>query len=420
MSINRGRVLAVGVLAVAGFVAAPGAGGVQAARPVASAANSIVLDHVMPGGGYSTTPKGFAPTQIRNVYGFNAMGNDAHGNPIDGRGQIIAIVLWNDDPFAASDLAMFLKTYGYLAKMNGLPGTPACTVSRTIHAVPCFQVVYAAGTRPPTETANVEVEAALDVQWAHVTAEGADIAFVEAANSKAPAVLAAIDKAVAIGASVVSMSWANPSMTKAINTHFQNASATGFIAGSGDFGCPESNTYPGESSYVLGVGGTALTISGTMVSQTAWSKSGGGDNTTEPRPAYQLNWNPGSTRTYDDVAYNAINYPIYVGLPTGHWTEVGGVSAGIPQWAGLIADADQDRGASGKSVLAAGGLLSGIYLAAGSHGQPPGVINKSMFTDITSGAGGGTISCHAVKGYDWTTGLGTPRADALVNELTNL
>ncbi len=418
MSSSRLRLTMLAVIALGGAVSAPPLIGGHPVVASTSGAQTSVLDSVI---GTGKAPKGFAPTQIRNVYGFNAMGNDAHGNPIDGRGQIIGIVLWDDDPFAASDLAKFLSTYTYLEKMNGLPGTPSCTVSRTIHTVPCFQVAYASGVKPPKETASVEVEAALDVQWAHVTAEGADVLFIEAANGKPAAMLAAIDKGVALGASVISMSWANKSMTSAINTHFENATTAGFVSGSGDVNCPESNTYPAESSYVLGVGGTQLTISGTGSSQTAWSSSGGGDNTTEPRPGYQLNWNTASTtRAYDDVAYNAVDYPVYVSIPSPKWVEVGGVSAGIPQWAGLVADADQDRTASGKSVLAAAGLLDGIYLAAGSHETKPGVINPAMFDDITTGGGGPSPSCQASKGYDWTTGLGTPHADALVNELTDL
>jgi subtilase family serine protease len=416
----RRCVSSLAVLAFAGVAAVSPSIAGRAAANVANPTGAVALDSVMPGTTETAKPVGFAPTQIRNQYGFNAMGSDAHGNPIDGRGQIIAIVFWNDDPFAATDLAKFLSTYGYLEKMNGLPGTPACTVSRTIHTVPCFQVVYATGTKPPKESAADEVEAGLDVQWAHVTAEGADIVLVEESQNSAAAALVAIDKAVKIGASVVSMSWANKSMTSAINTHFSSASGTGFVSGSGDVSCPEANTYPAESSYVLAVGGTQLTISGGSSSETAWSSSGGGVNTTESRPGYQLNWNSSSGRAYDDVAYNAVKYPVYVGLPHPGWVEVQGVSAGIPQWAGLVADADQDRAASGKSVLADEGLLSGIYLAAGSHESKPGVIDPAMFDDIKTGSGGPSASCAAAKGYDWTTGLGTPHANALVNELTDL
>ena len=75
----------------------------------------------------------------------------------------------------------------------------------------------------------------------------------------------------------------------------------------------------------------------------------------------------------NDVAYNAVDYPIFVTTPTkSGWVKLDGVSFGIPQWAGLIADADQDRASAGKSVLAGEGLLDGIYLAAWSHEPAPG------------------------------------------------
>lgn len=112
-----------------------------------------------------------APTQIRNTYGFNAMGNDAHGNPIDGRGQVIGIVLWDSDATLQSDMTTFLKTYSYLEKMNGPTTKTPCTVSHTIHTTPCFEVHTPPGTKPPAMNASAKAEASLDVQWAHVTAE---------------------------------------------------------------------------------------------------------------------------------------------------------------------------------------------------------------------------------------------------------
>ena len=75
-----------------------------------------VLSHIV--GGPFTAPVGFAPAQIRNVYGFNAMGSAANGDPIDGRGQIIGVVLWDSDQYLKSDISKFLKTYSYLKGMN--------------------------------------------------------------------------------------------------------------------------------------------------------------------------------------------------------------------------------------------------------------------------------------------------------------
>jgi len=375
-----------------------------------------VLSHIV--GGPFAAPAGFAPTQIRNVYGFNAMGSAANGSPIDGRGQIIGVVLWDSDQYLKSDISKFLKTYSYLEGMNGLTAKTPCTVSTTVHTTPCFQVAYATGTKPPAMSQNTMGEASLDAEWAHVTAEGADILFVEAAGDTGRQLLAGVDKAVSMGATVVSMSWDQTGISAADNSHF-DVPTTGFVSGSGDFGCPDNSgqVYPSGSSYVLSVGGTSLTIDGTTSSQTTWSKSGGYANTTETRPSYQLNWSTSPDRVDNDVSYNAVDYPITL---HGQWFTEDGVSAGIPQWAGLIADADQARAALGKSVLAASGLLDGIYLAANSHEPDPGEIDPAMFTDIKTGSAGSATECNAAKGWDWPTGLGTPEAPGLVNELADL
>jgi subtilase family serine protease len=217
---------------------------------------------------------------------------------------------------------------------------------------------------------------------------------------------------------VVSMSWDQTGISAADNSHF-DVPTTGFVSGSGDFGCPDNSgqVYPSGSSYVLSVGGTRLTIDGTTATQTTWSESGGYANTTETRPSYQLNWSTSPYRVDNDVSYNAVDYPITI---HGKWFIEAGVSAGIPQWAGLIADADQARAALGKSVLAASGLLDGIYLAANSHEPDPGEIDPAMFTDIKTGSAGSATECKATKGWDWPTGLGTPNAPGLVNELADL
>jgi len=87
----------------------------------------------------------------------------------------------------------------------------------------------------------------------------------------------------------------------------------------------------------------------------------------------------------------------------------------------LVADADQARGALGKSVLAASGLNAGIYLAASDAGKlAPGKIDKAFFTDIAKGSAASSAVCKASKGWDWPTGLGTPHANGLVSELADL
>jgi subtilase family serine protease len=265
-------------------------------------------------------------------------------------------------------------------------------------------------------------EGATDAEWAHVTAPGADILFVEASVTSSGASAAlddqAIDTAVNDGASVVSMSWSDPTMSSADNSHFE-VSTTGFVSGLGGFGCPDETPYPAASTYVLSVGGTDLNSA--MTSEPAWSKTGGYVNPTETRPAYQEGWTKNIGRTDNDVAYDAVNYSIYrVEDGKKGWQGFRGVSVGIPQWAGLIADADQARAALGKSVLASSGLLDGIYLAANSNEPKKAVINPAMFKDVTSGSGGSSAACSAKSGFDEATGLGVPQANGLVPELANL
>ena len=404
---------AIAGLLLGGIIWVGGPTGAGVGRP---AGRAHILSTIV--AGPLAAPSGFAPTQIRNVYGFNAMGSDAKGNPIDGRGQVIGIVLWHSDASLKSDIRKFLTKYSYLEAMNGLTAATACTVSTTIHTTPCFQVAYATGQKPAPMSQRTMGEASLDAEWAHVTAEGADILFVEAKSDSGPNLLVAVNKAVSMGATVVSMSWDQTGISSADDPDF-DVSTAGFVSGSGDYGCPDNTgqIYPSGSPYVLSVGGTELTIDGTTSSQTTWYKSGGYANTQEPRPSYQLNWSTNAYRVSNDVSYNAIDYPITLG---GAWYTEDGVSAGIPQWAGLVADADQARAALGKSVLAASGLPSGIYLAANSHESEPGVIDPAMFTDITTGSAGSATECQAKEGWDWTTGLGTPNADGLVSELADL
>jgi hypothetical protein len=79
----------------------------------------------------------------------------------------------------------------------------------------------------------------------------------------------------------------------------------------------------------------------------------------------------------------------------------GGTSAGTPQWAGLLAIADQGRALAGKPALT--DAVSAIY------GLP-----ASDFHDVTTGGNG---AVNARPGYDAITGRGSPYADRVVSGL---
>jgi subtilase family serine protease len=386
----------------------------------------------------ATTPQGYAPSYILDHYQFNDMPTDENGNAVTGTGQTIAIVNWANNPFLKHDLLFFDKQFG-LADMDGLAGG-TCTLA-TYGGTPCFQILNVGGTVPnPGDKADYQ-ESAMDIEWAHAAAPGANIIAVQA---QAPTLYngsyyptnagldAAIQAGVTAGATVVSMSWGAGSMTDADAATWDGLNV-GFVSGEGDNGFPDT-TYPPRDPNVLSVGGTNLT----PTAEPDWIYSGGGV-TTLSRPGYQLNWVNSSDREVNDVAYNAAGdfadgspafYSVAIQYNTTHgiqWIQEGGVSAGIPQWAGIVADTDQVRVSRGISILARSGLMSGLYLAAGDNEQRTDVVNPAYFNDISTGCAYKyaapparpvpPCASSAVDGYDPTTGLGTPRVGDLVDYL---
>jgi hypothetical protein len=345
---------------------------------------------------------GFTPQQLRHAYGFDQI---RFNSTIlgDGTGQTIAIVDAFDNPNSAADLHVFDQIFG-------LPDPPS------------FQVVNQNGgsTRP---AANVGwgLEIALDVEWAHAIAPGANILLVEANSAFADDLLAAVDTARhASGVVAVSMSFGGSH--NAGDAYFHTPSGHGgvtFIASSGDSGAGVS--WPAVASDVLAVGGTSLTLDGSSnwSSEASWSGSGGGispppGETSVPQPSYQQGFVTQSTttRAIPDVAYDAdpatgvaVYDTQYAAAFPGvkPWLKVGGTSAGAPQMAALIAIADQGR------------ALEGLAPPDGFAQTLPKLYQLSAtdFRDITSGSNG----YNAGPGYDLVSGVGTPQANLLVADL---
>ena len=197
-----------------------------------------------------------------------------------------------------------------------------------------------------------------------------------------------------------------------------------FVAAAGDNGPPPG--YPAASPNVVSVGGTTLSLdaNGHIASETGWPGGGSGISAYEPQPSYQAGLtisngqsatvDPGGNRANPDVAFAAApsdGFPIYdsydAPTPAAAWTPFGGTSVRAPQWAALIAIADQWR--LGLNLKALNGLsqtLPRLYSMAGT----------SAFNDITSG---GNSTYQAGPGYDLVTGLGSPAANTLINNLAN-
>jgi subtilase family serine protease len=359
--------------------------------------------------------KGLTPAMVRTAYDFGTSGNE-------GAGQTIAIVDAYDAPTIAPDLATFDTQFGIAGQNTGAKGSAGSVFN-------FFSKVNQTGgtTIMPKPSGGWAQEVAIDVEWAHAMAPAAKIVLVEANSASTADLMAAVNYAKTM-ASVVSMSWGG-NETKgqlAYDAAFSAAGVT-FVASSGDNGGQKE--WPAMSPNVVAVGGTTLTTNGgAYVSESGWSGSGGGTSTYEAKPVYQSGLSP-MMRSGPDVAYDAdpgtgfAVYDSYKSAGLVGWMEFGGTSCGAPQWAALIATADQQRAAAGKALLNsmsdgtnanyAQSILKAVYgmYTAGT------AYSSGDFRDITTGSAGKN---NAVSGYDQVTGIGSPDALDLINGLANV
>jgi kumamolisin len=172
--------------------------------------------------------------------------------------------------------------------------------------------------------------------------------------------------------------------------------------------------FPASSPYVLGCGGTLLTLDagGTGVSaETVWNDgstgTGGGISDAFPVPAYQSGLalppsvNDGAMRRgVPDVAGAAAGSPGYRIVFNGAETIKDGTSAVAPLWAALIAIANAQR----RAPL--GFVNSRLYA------------NASLFREITRGDNRvGGKGYDAVAGWNACAGLGVPRGADIIAAL---
>jgi len=355
---------------------------------------------VSPNGGPGQ-PAGFSPGQISQAYGFNQIAFNNGTVQGNGAGQTIAIIDAYNQPNIGSDLQTFDSTYG-------------------LAAPPSFRVVNQnGGGSLPSSDANWGMEISLDVEWAHAMAPQANILLVEANTNSYSDLMTALNYAKSqSNVSVVSMSWGGNEWTGETGYDSYFTTPTGhsgitFVASSGDNGSAGAPEYPSVSPNVLAVGGTQLSTdsAGNYQGETGWSGSGGGISGGESQPSYQRGvvTQTSSTRAVPDVSYNASPnsaFAIYDTSSYGGWIQVGGTSAGAPQWAALVAIADQGRALAGKGSLDGGTqTLPAIYQ-----------MSQSDFHDITSGSNGGY---SAGVGYDLVTGRGSPIANRVVADLVS-
>ncbi|MHB1948200.1 MAG: S53 family peptidase [Gammaproteobacteria bacterium] len=337
---------------------------------------------------------------------------------------VIAVTEGYDDPYALQELNAFSAQYH-------LPLMSQCTDLTKPSATPCFATVYANGTAPavgyglgPVGNPDLYIkEHALDIEMAHAMAPNASIVIVEAptyGQFDTPSIFSAVQCAgqivQAMGGGVVSNSWGTAKgkiheyPSEVNNDIYFQKDGVVFTASSGDTLAPAN--YPAVSPNVISVGGTEFVRdrSGNFVKEIAWTGgigsdglpvgSSGGPSVYEPRPAFQnfVMKIVGAKRGTPDVSTIGKNINTYyitcTNYPSGCqaiWIADGGTSYASPLMGGII-------NAAGSHAQSSQAELNLIYQGAQTN-------YHAYWHDILSGNNG----YPALPGYDFVTGLGSPR-----------
>jgi subtilase family serine protease len=319
----------------------------------------------------ASSPGGLNPPDLQSAYNLPSASA--------GSGQTVAIVDAYDDPNAESDVAAYRSEFGLAA----------CTSGNG-----CFRKVDQDGSANyPQADASWSEEISLDLDMASAICPNCNILLVEADSPTDTNLGAAVDEAVALGATEVSNSYGGGDTPDSSDYNHPGVMIT---ASSGDdaYGVE----YPASSRYVTAVGGTNLQRDGSARgwSETAWGDAGSGCSSYNPALSGQAAFDTGcSNRAVADVSAVADPntgvsvYDTYGGV--GGWLVFGGTSVSSP----IIA-----------SVYALAGNAAGI-----DNNYPYTHDSASTLNDVTSGSNGSCSPsqlCTARVGWDGPTGLGTP------------
>ena len=232
-----------------------------------------------------------------------------------------------------------------------------------------------------------------------------------------PGILNAMATASPLNAQL-SCSWAwKPADSTTDDPYFEEFAAQGqnFFTAAGDDGswANAEFVWPADSVYVTSVGGTDLETSsaaGPWKSETGWEDTGGGISPDDfAIPSWQVTAAAGCSkcskkyRNGPDVSANA-NFTFYVCADQTTCTAnlYGGTSFATPMWAGYLALANEQYQTNGATSTL--GFINPQLYAIGESSS-----YDTDFHDISSG--GNTYG--STKGYDLSTGWGSPNGDAL-------
>jgi len=344
-----------------------------------------------------------------------------------------AIVSYDEEYYLDSDLQLAWDTMGY-AGANSLQ-----------------QMVRV----PASQAQGTGAEAELDTQYITATGPGVETQVYYISGEDDDYFSGLVEDALMADPppSVVSISygadeyeWGEAYCTRA-NQAFGKLALVGttVLASSGDSGalgndddCYEGTEYvasfPASAPYVTAVGGTLGGDEDAEVGtgEQAWFYSGGGFSIYFDEPEWQSgavdNYFSQSISYPDEDAYVAgmRGFPdisaqsvYYVIAYDGDFYEVSGTSCSSPAVAGMISMMNVQRAQEGKSPV--GFLNPSLYAVYDSQSD-----FNEYFNDVTAGYNEGCsddddeAAWYAADGWDPITGVGTPKFDVLLEQLSDL
>jgi subtilase family serine protease len=396
----------------------------------------------------------YTADQIATAYGFSGLYQSGD------LGQGVTIGLYELEPNAPGDISAYQKCYGTnvnvsYVKVDGGAGTgpgegeAALDIEQVIGLVPKARVIVYQGPNNNSDSPGTGPYDTLEKMVSQ-------------------------DKA-----QVLSNSWGEcetlegPTDANAESTLLQEAATQGqtFVSAAGDSGSEDCYSPPpggnidnalavddpGSQEFATSVGGTSMSTIGPPPTETVWNDDnpdidyarfgiqqgagGGGVSMLWKMPSYQasaastlgvINANSSGApcaaaagsycREVPDVAADADPMTSYLDYWNGAdtntrsesgWQGTGGTSGAAPVWAAVFALADANRDCRGTMI----GFANASLYALASQSQ------TTYFNDVTTGNNdftptGNTSGLYpAGVGYDMASGLGTPKAAALVPAL---
>jgi len=392
-------------------------------------------------------PSGYSPAQLRTAYNFPVY--PALATPTTQRAIIAIIDAYGYSGSAYNDLQTYCNTFGIPYPANGGTLINATKMPTNTPNKPYF--FEWKPTKNINNNSGWTTEMALDIQtaWgltqqagAGTATNGPHIILFHASSASTSALLTALNAAVSIGASVISMSFGAGSYISSFETTFFNCASTNknivFVASSGDYNTPN---YPSTSTYVLSAGGTTLQLKqdNTRNIESYWYDQSGNtivDGSGTGRMPMTLATNPtftafsnvythagnvlsaGSTsKNTPDICAVASPSTGFAVYQSGSWYVVGGTSLSAPLIASFLIIINQIRLNSSKAQLTQLQVMTCLYSAA-TQSNIYQINNTTNGTPIINGITDTYITTNGIS-YDLDSGLGA-LSNNLATQFENL